>query len=158
MIDGVCGMNYWIFQGNPRHKDKDDRYFDVTKYVLEEDILTWEVRQKHYVNQIKTDDLVFIWRADGNQKGSGGIIAKGIVVSDVRFNVEKDVNQVEVKVIERKVTPEAGMILRSELKQDIVLSELQIIKQPIGTNFKLSDEEFNLLEKVWNKIRSGVRR
>ena len=51
-------MNYWIFQGNPRHKDKDDRYFDVTKYVLEEDILTWEVRQKHYVNQIKTDDLV----------------------------------------------------------------------------------------------------
>ena len=76
----------------------------------------------------------------------------------MRFNVEKDVNQVEVKVIERKVTPEAGMILRSELKQDIVLSELQIIKQPIGTNFKLSDEEFNLLEKVWNKIRSGVRR
>ena len=31
-------------------------------------------------------------------------------------------------MIERKVTPEAGMILRSELKQDIVLSELQIIK------------------------------
>ena len=43
--------------------------------------------------KLKTDDLVFIWRADGNQKGSGGIIAKGIVVSDVRFNVEKDVNQ-----------------------------------------------------------------
>ena len=33
-----CSMNYWIFQGNPRHKDKDDRYFDVTKYVLEEDV------------------------------------------------------------------------------------------------------------------------
>lgn len=158
MIDGVCGMNYWIFQGNPRHKDKDDRYFDVTKYVLEEDVLTWEVRQKHYVNQIKTDDLVFIWRADGNQKGSGGIIAKGIVVSDVRFNVEKDVNQVEVKVIERKVTPEAGMILRSELKQDIVLSELQIIKQPSGTNFKLSDEEFTLLEQVWNKTRGIIKK
>ena len=67
-------------------------------------------------------------------------------------------NQVEVKVIERKVTPEAGMILRSELKQDIVLSELQIIKQPSGTNFKLSDEEFTLLEQVWNKTRGIIIR
>ncbi|MBS3197049.1 EVE domain-containing protein [Turicibacter bilis] len=151
-------MSYWIFQGNPDYKDKDDRYFDITKYVFEEDILTWEVRQRHCINQIKVRDLVFIWRSDGKQKGSGGIIAKGIIISEVRFNEEKDIYQVDVKILERKVTPEAGMVLRSELKDDIYLSQLLILKQASGTNYRLSEEEFKLLEQVWNKTRSIIKK
>ncbi|MDB8552014.1 AAA family ATPase [Turicibacter sanguinis] len=142
-------MNYWIFQGNPKHQNLDGTFFDVTKYILENEVLTWGVRQKFYVKDIQMGDPVFIWRADGFKKGSGGIIAKGEIGSEVRLDEGEDVHVVDIRVLERKVTKEGGMILRSDLKQNSELSQLQIIKQPTGTNFKLNEEQFNLLEQVW---------
>lgn len=153
---GMRSMKYWIFQGNPKHQNEDGTYFDVTKYVLEKDIVTWGIRQKHYVDEISLDDEVFIWRADGFEKGSGGIIAKGKICSDVRFDDTEKVYQVDIQVLERKVTEKAGMILRAELKEDIELGTLQIIKQPTGTNFRLTEKEFKRLTLIWNGSQSVI--
>lgn len=149
-------MNYWIFQGNPKHQNEDGTFFDVTNYILNEEVLTWGVRQKHYVNEVKIGDPVFIWRADGFEKGSGGVIAKGKICSDVRFDDEEGIHQVDIQVLERRISQESGMILRSQLKEDIELANLIILRQPNGTNYKLNASEYEMLNQIWNGNRGII--
>lgn len=86
-------------------------------------------------------DPVFIWRADGFKKGSGGIIAKGKICSDMRFDEEEGIHQVDIRVLERRISQEAEMILRSHLKEGIELSNLIILRQLNGINYKLTASE-----------------
>lgn len=67
-------MNKWIFQGNPTR-------FNVDAYLLDNDVITWSMRQQHLANYIEIGDDVFIWRSDGNEKGSSGIVARAQVIS-----------------------------------------------------------------------------
>ena len=150
-------MNYWIFQGNPKHQNRDGTFFDVTNYVLENEVVTWGVRQQNFKDVMQLGDPVFIWRADGFEKGSGGIIAHGEISSAVRFDEEEEVYVVDVKINECKVSKEAGMLLRTELSQDINLSKLRIITVRSGTNFKLTDEQYKQLKEMWEAKRSIVK-
>lgn len=149
-------MNYWIFQGNPKHQNLDGTFFDVTKYVLENEVVTWGVRQNNYKDEMNLGDPVFIWRADGLEKGSGGVIAKGEIYSEVWFNDEEQVYVVDVKLTERKVKVEDGMILRRDLTEDFELSNLRIVTVRSGTNFKLSAVEYRSLNQLWNGERNLI--
>ncbi len=71
-------MTSWIFQGNPRD-------FQIDKYINNNKEIYWGVRQ--YKGELKDTfcGVVYIWRADGDEKGSGGIVAKGKIVDYPRY-------------------------------------------------------------------------
>lgn len=62
-------MNTWIFQGNPE-------IFDIDNYVENRRYIWWALRQKGYRDTIKINDVVFLWRADGKERRTGGILEK----------------------------------------------------------------------------------
>jgi 5-methylcytosine-specific restriction enzyme A len=63
-------MNTWIFQGNPR-------VFDIDNYVKNHKYIWWSLRQEYYFEKVQIGDVVFLWRSDGGQRGTGGIPSKG---------------------------------------------------------------------------------
>ncbi|KAA9022936.1 AAA family ATPase [Niallia endozanthoxylica] len=135
-------MNYWIFQGNPKQ-------FDVNTYVEENKELTWGVRQKQYIDDIKMGDKVFLWRADGGKKNSGGVIALSEVISEPYEGDE----HYEVKLVIKayRLTKDDGMLMRHELKELPETKTIQILKIGTGTNFKLTEQEFLILSEFWKK-------
>ncbi|WP_026566614.1 EVE domain-containing protein [Bacillus sp. UNC41MFS5] len=66
-------MNTWIFQGNPK-------FFDINNYVKNLRYIWWALRQKGYRDEIKINDVVFMWRSDGEERRTGGILAKTRVI------------------------------------------------------------------------------
>ncbi|MEH7351769.1 AAA family ATPase [Gottfriedia acidiceleris] len=134
-------MKYWIFQGNPKQ-------FNVDEYLLENDVVTWSIRQKHFVDSIKTGDQVFIWRSDGGVQNSGGIVGRGEVTSDPYL--DNDYFAVDIKVIERRLTKDEGMLLRSEIKAVPKLMNMLILKLFQNTNYSLSHEEFSNILYYWD--------
>lgn len=133
-------MSYWIFQGNPK-------FFDVNTYLLENKRINWSIRQKQHVNEISTGDPVFIWRADGGDKNTGGVIALCEVVSEPY--PEDDDIKVDLEVKEYRLTREEGMLLRHELKEIPDTTGLQIFKMSQLTNYRLNEEEFQRLYHLW---------
>lgn len=68
-------MKPWIFQGNPD-------IFDLDGYISHTAEILWTLRQKHFADQIKPGDEVFLWRAAGSKSGLSGIIASTTVISN----------------------------------------------------------------------------
>ncbi len=134
-------MGNWIFQGNPRH-------FPVDDYIRENDTITWSIRQRQYIDEIKQGDLVFIWRSDGGKKNTGGIIALSEVISE-SFESNGDF-KVKLKILERRLTAEEGKLFRHELKEIPDTMNLKIFKISQQTNYRLSDQEFQRLFNIWN--------
>ena len=142
-------MAYWIFQGNPK-------VFNVSTYLIDNEFVTWDVRQKQYIDEIKTGDLAFIWRSDGGKKNTGGIIGLCEVVSEPYYVSDKDKNEVKLRVLEYRVSPDQGMLLRHELKEIPEAMNLQIFKMSQGTNYKLDSEEYERLYKLWNGLTTST--
>lgn len=148
-------MNTWIFQGNPTK-------FNVDAYLLENDVITWSMRQKHLVKHIEIGDTVFIWRSDGDAKGSGGIVAKAQVMSLPQdyINSEEsaqywyeDVTEaylaVHLKVLEVNVE---YLLKRTDLLQHEFLQHLPILKIKNNTNYLLTPELGTALVKEWEEL------
>lgn len=147
-------MTYWIFQGNPQRftidKDKYPNLHDINSYVRDGKIIDWSIRQKHHAKDIKLGDKVFIWRSDGEERNSGGIIALTEVVTEP-FAQGDDLPAVELKVLECRLSEEDGMLLRHKLKELPETQSLLILRAPQSTNYKLSNEEYQYLLKYWNE-------
>ena len=68
-------MRTWIFQGNPDE-------FDLDGYLATSPIqFSWLVTR--YGNEISVGDRVYIWRTQGKQKASAGVIAEAEVIAPV---------------------------------------------------------------------------
>lgn len=146
-------MNTWIFQGNPTR-------FNVNDYILENETIWWSIRQTHLANKIQIGDEVFIWRSDGNEKGSGGIVARTEVVTlpqDYTNDDEsaaywyEDVSDktylaVELRVLE--VDVEVG-ITRIELTEHPKLKDLMILRLKQNTNYLLDEKHKSYLKQLW---------
>ncbi len=72
-------VNTWIFQGNSKH-------FRINDYLRDTTSIMWSLNQRHFQSEIRIDDTVYIWRSDGGQRGTGGIIAKGKVTGKPVMN------------------------------------------------------------------------
>jgi 5-methylcytosine-specific restriction enzyme B len=140
-------MAYWIFQGNPKQ-------FDVDTYVKDNKYINWNIRQKHFLKDIHTGDQVFIWRSDGSERNSGGVIA----YCEVSAEPNAEELHVDLEVLDYRLTPEAGMLLRNELKEIPDTMHLQIFRISQMTNYKLADEEFERLLKLWNNPKKVSER
>lgn len=147
-------MSYWIFQGNPQRFTIDNEKYpdihDINNYVKEGKIIDWSIRQKHHLNDVKVGDKVFIWRSDGEERNSGGIIALTEVVSEP-FVKNDDIPGVELKVKDSRLTEDEGMLLRHRLKELPETQNLLIIRAPQMTNYKLTEEEYHYLSKYWDQ-------
>jgi 5-methylcytosine-specific restriction enzyme B len=146
-------MPHWIFQGNPQRFTIDNEKYphlhDINNYVKEGKVIDWNIRQKHHVQDVKIGDQVFIWRSDGEEKNSGGVIALAEIISEPSLG-DDNVPSVELRIQECRLTAEEGMLPRYELKDVPETSQLLIIRAPQSTNYKLTEDEFAYLKYYWD--------
>ncbi|QGQ94157.1 EVE domain-containing protein [Paenibacillus psychroresistens] len=135
-------MSNWIFQGNPKH-------FDIDTYLHENVLLQWDVRQKHFKDEMQINDPVFIWRSDGDQKNSGGVIGLSHIAGLPQYDEERECWTVQLRLQEQRISPELGMLHRYELKDWPETSILPIFKINQNTNYKLTDNEYETLLELW---------
>lgn len=134
-------MSTWIFQDNPN-------FFDIDNYLKGNQIITWSIRQKQYIDVIKEKDRVFIWRSDGKIKNSGGVVALCEVVKTPYID-QNGKYVADLKVLEYRLSEDEGMLLRSYLKEVPKTMNLPILKMTQGTNYKLNDKESEALLEYW---------
>ena len=151
-------MKTWIFQGNTKTFDIDGYLAACTGF------LKWRVSQ--YSNDIHIGDSVFLWRSDSGVPDSGGILAECRVVSEVAdlpddenslpFWKTPQIASVQSRVLLKliRLANKKEFIKRSWLKNDGVLANLQILRQPAGTNFPVTPQQSIRLSKIWQ--RTGV--
>ncbi|WP_139891389.1 EVE domain-containing protein [Bacillus sp. D386] len=162
-IDKQNHTNTWIFQGNPK-------VFDVDNYVQNNKYIWWSLRQKHFKENIKLNDIVFIWRSDGYVKESGGIIAKTKVVAlptdetddegaKEYWHTEDWKNpylSVKLEVIEFRIEKDKGFINRLSLKDNPILCDLLILRLRQQTNYLLSEEQAAELNNLWDSKNKAI--
>ncbi|GLC89784.1 AAA family ATPase [Lysinibacillus piscis] len=140
-------MNHWLFQGNPERFQQEGMILSFDDYIQQTTDIWWTVKQKHYIEQIQIGDSVFIWRSDGKVKDSGGLVAFGVITS-VPYQMG-DTYRVNLRITTYRLTEEAGLLFRYKLKQLPETMNLLIFKMPNSTNYKLSTEEYQLLQSFW---------
>jgi hypothetical protein len=134
-------MRTWVFQGNP-----DD--YDIDGYLSTRPArLVWLVTR--YAAEITVGDRVYLWRNQGKQKATPGIIAEAIVTAAPELRDEdpegvrfwrKDgprATAQHVRAVMRlvKVATAREVIRRDWCIEDPVLRELPNLKMQAGTNY-----------------------
>lgn len=144
----------WILQGNPNR-------FDVDDYLSRYTYIYWSVSTNR--KDFAIGDKVFIWRA-GEKSGAVALgsvkelpVPRGRVKKPEALGDDLWVGQqdepseikVGIEVEDVKLTQEEGMLERNLLKNHPVISRNRIITKPVGTVFRLSYEEEQVLSKLW---------
>jgi hypothetical protein len=138
-------MAYWLFQGNPK-------YYRVLEAIKELEAIPWLVTR--YANNIAPGDGVIIWLS-GSQ---GGIYATAEVVEPAQFLTEipdkkywvdstraLGKQQAIIKFTNKFVE---SPLLKNQLQEDSVLKNLLVLRAPNSTNFKVSLEEWEQVQKL----------
>jgi HNH endonuclease/EVE domain len=153
-LEGVsidASPNTWIFQGNPKR-------FQMDEYIKSNKTVWWSVNQEHFLDDISLDDVVYLWRADGRKKGTGGIIARGKVSGEPVTNVAPSQfwmdatntgSHYSVPIEIESHLIDSEFIRRVELLQDPVLQDLLILRMANNTNYLVDSEHAELLNKWW---------
>jgi 5-methylcytosine-specific restriction endonuclease McrBC GTP-binding regulatory subunit McrB len=149
------GRNHFILQGNPKK-------FNIDEYLSSNIDIFWTASR--FANDMSIGDIVYIWRSGQN----AGAIARGTITvlpqtikqlkeseylgEDLwRENSEpEETKNVGIQLETFRLTEDAGMLGRKELKQDGTLKNALIIKSPQGSVFKLSKNEAHRLDELWN--------
>lgn len=152
-------MTAWIFQGNPAT-------FDMEGYLASTPgAITWLVKQ--YKKDIRSGDTVFLWRSQGkgDSAGQAGVVASAEVISNVSLmhgeseseqywlDKARNTEQLRVWLKITRVAKSKEVLKRDWLREDPSLKSMLILKQPAGTNFKLTSAEEDRLHKMW--LRAG---
>lgn len=138
--------NAWIFQGNPG-------IWDVSGGLSA--LRHWVVRQHR--KEIKSGDLAYIWESGAK----AGIVAVAAVTSDpviasdtpAEIELYRDRpppghqgDQLRVNIrIEHVLKPRLS---KPDLKEHPILRELGILRNPRGTNFRVTPEQAAALEAL----------
>src|SRR4051794_18589910 len=99
-------MQTWIFQGNPKEHDIDGYLASRPSQVV------WLVTR--YASEMSMGDRVYLWRNQGQEKGSAGIIAEAIVSELPRLRGE-DPEGIAFwrEASERSASPQVRVALRT---------------------------------------------
>jgi hypothetical protein len=138
-------MAYWLFQGNPK-------YYRVLEAIKELEAIPWLVTR--YANNIAPSDGVIIWLS-GSQ---GGIYATAEVVEPAQFLTEIPDKKYWVDSTRALGKQQAiirftnkfveSPLLKNQLQEDSVLKNLLVLRAPNSTNFKVSSEEWEQVQKL----------
>jgi hypothetical protein len=145
----------WVFQVNPEK-------FDINGYITDRKYIWWSLRQKHFEKEIRIGDEVFLWRTESGHPGSGGLIARGVIIGTPTMRTDEEAKQywksddwkepglgVPIELLEVKVSN--GFISRAVIQQNKVLEDLLILRMANQTNYKISKEHADELHKIWGK-------
>jgi predicted RNA-binding protein with PUA-like domain len=153
-------MGIWLFQSNP------DRY-QVDEYVRQTDEVYWSVKHQSHIDQIENGDPAFLWRAQGSSNTVRGVIAKGVIFQTpipknelpasersfdrlwVEDNEVTSEMKAGIRLDEKRLTPEEGMLRGKDLELHPLLAKMQILTSRQGTCFKLSPQQYEILASLW---------
>ena len=150
----VGSLDVWIFQANPRR-------YDILNYLSNEELQEdwWEV--KRFKDRIKKWDIGLIWMsATGPKAKDAGIYALAEIMSNPKWMGEpetstkywmsdEDKNQIRLRVVLKYTLKFVNNpILREELKSIPELIKMDIFKQPQGTNFQVTQNEWQVISKI----------
>ncbi len=117
----------WIFQANPNT-------FDINESINEINEMTWKVDQHR--DKIHANDTVYLWKS-GEDAGIVGVAKILSEESDEFFDVRISIE----RILEKVISPQ-------ELLNDPLLKSMQILRQPQGTIFALTDEEAKAIKDL----------
>lgn len=151
----------WLAQGSMN-------YFDISHYVTDYPVIYLSVNIGKHQKEMKKGDPIFIWRAKGRSNDVSGVIAFGeIVETCARLDQVKSPQyllavdrskrvdapgkdlKIGIKILERRVSPDDGMILRETVAKHPLLSQTAIIKARTGSTFILSEDRFSAYCDLW---------
>jgi len=132
-------MSYWLFQGNPK-------YFRVLEAIRDFEQMYWTITR--YAKEIAVGDGVLLWVAGEH----AGVYAIAEVIEPAQHLTEeldigywfertqnRDVPQCKIRFT-RKLLEKP--LLKETLKDDSVLQDLAVIRQPNATNYKVTPEQW----------------
>jgi EVE domain len=132
-------MNFWLFQANPK-------YSQILEAIQQLDGIYWLVTR--YNNEITPGDRVLIWIA-GKQSG---IYAIAEVAAAPQFMDEPPDIEIWTMPIRAKARFYAPVtfqqklldtpLLKSVLLYDRILYEMEVIRRPHNTNFRVSEAQW----------------
>ena len=156
-------MKTWIVQGNPD-------FYDIDSYLSSCDYIYWRVTVPKHQKEMSIEDSIYIWRAMGKTKSIPGIVAHGYIHEECK--PENQVNQKQflrndlwlrdpiyneagdiklgIGELERRLTPEDGMITKDRIIEDEIGKKMSIIRGAQGTSWQLSQTELKFVETLWH--------
>ena len=151
-------MTTWIFQGNPN-------FFDITGYLRARSNIVWEARQKREL--MAAGDIVYMWRADGGKPGTGGVIARGTIITAPQLIDDIDAEEFyppahkakahiqtwRVKIHIDSLHLNEPALPRVKARNDSVLSEMLILKVSVMTNYLLNPGEANRVGEFYHQAQ-----
>lgn len=140
---GPSDQCYWIFQANPG-------LYDINASLKHIRTMTWVVRQNQ--SRIRKGDRVFVWESGKDS----GLIALGTILTDPSVSREspamkpfaKDPSKFDRPDVRCQIEIEHVMpskLRRADVASDPGLTNLTILRAPIGTNFKVTKPEANCI-------------
>jgi len=152
-LDAYAGSSRaWIFQANPQR-------YDILNSIADKELTedVWEVSR--YKDQIRVGHVCLIWMS-GKESG---IYAVGDITSNPEFMVDSpqstkywvydaDKSQARLRVkYKYRLKLVNNPIMRAELKSIPELQNMEIFRQPQGTNFKVTSEEWEIILDLLKK-------
>lgn len=134
-LAGLSQARAWIFQGNPD-------LWDFEQMLARETPFRENWTASRYRDQMQIGDTVYLWQS-GERAGLyavAKIISSEFETADDPYGKWK-VNLVVERVLDRP-------LLRSEAASDERLADLEILRQPQGSNFRVTPEQDIALREV----------
>lgn len=138
-------MNHWLFQGNPK-------YYKILAAIQDFEQMPWRVTR--YTKEITVGDGVLIWMA-GPEAGIyaiAQIIAPPQMLTEIpdrSYWIDKSTMgsrpQAQIRFTHKLIEKP---LLRSHLKQDTILKNLAVLRQPNATNFKVTPQQWQRVNEL----------
>ena len=151
----------WLAQGSMN-------YFDISHYVSDYPVIYLSVNIGKHQKEMKKGDPIFIWRAKGKSSHCSGVIAKGVIIEECtplsrvklpqyllpvdrakRVDLPGKDLKIGIRILEKRVFPEDGMIKRQRVANHPILSKTAIIKAGTGSTFSLSEDRYIAYCDLW---------
>jgi len=124
----------WIFQGNPKRYDLRDK-------LVPGETEAWEINA--YRDEIQAGDIVYFWRSSGDEAIFGwGEVAREGSGDKPALKAGRDRIAVEYK------EPFKEPIPREAIRADADLADLNILRQPSGTSYRVTTIEALALSRM----------
>lgn len=132
-------MAYWLFQGNPK-------YYRIIDGIRDFERMPWLATR--YAKDMVTGDGVLIWKS--GDKAEIYAIAEIIeppknIVNPPNIGYWIDTSRIGIKpCVKIRFTSKLleKPLIREDLKQEPVLKNLTVIRQPNATNYKITQQEW----------------
>lgn len=154
-------MRTWLFQGNPDT-------FDLDGYLADHSTVTWAVRQESLASEMREGDRVYFWRVAGGGKRPSGVVGAGRLTDQPSrrpddpdsldyWNDPSDALANRLRVtVELHPRDDVRLLSKEALVADPLLSELRIFKMRNETNYRLSLEEAERLDRTSSNKAFGI--